>query len=291
MIISRITSGLGNQLFQYAAARHLSLKNKTTLYLDLSYYDYTYDTDTPRAFKLGHFAAPFHILQDSPLIQYVSKATKVLPNRSLRPFFLFLKEKHFHFDKHIVQARASFITLDGFWQSEEYFRESADVIRRELTLTSTPSPEFNSYQESISMASMPVSVHIRRGDYVNHPEFSQTFGFVGVDYYQQALDQILGQVKNPRFYVFSDDQAWVQENLPLPDNTVFVRNSGPDGDVADLVLMSRCRHHIIANSSFSWWGAWLNPNPDKLVITPKRWYRKQPTWNTKDLVPSTWLAL
>ncbi|GAB4039794.1 alpha-1,2-fucosyltransferase [Spirosoma jeollabukense] len=290
MIISRITSGLGNQLFQYAVARHLALKNKTALYLDLSYYKYQYDTDTPRAFKLGHFSVPYRILQQSP-VEYLSKATKLLPNRSLPPFFLFLKEKHFHFDEQVLAARGQCITLDGFWQSEAYFRENADTIRRELMLTGAPSPEFEAYQQQIRDASMPVSVHVRRGDYVNHPEFSQTFGFVGLDYYKQAIRQVTSLLESPQFYVFSDDQAWVRQNLPLPDNTVFVQNTGPDSDVADLVLMSRCRHHIIANSSFSWWGAWLNPNPDKAVITPKHWYKNKPDWNTKDLLPSTWLAL
>lgn len=290
MIISRITSGLGNQLFQYAAARHLALKNKTDLYLDLSYYRQTYATDTPRSFKLGQFSVPYRMLHQSPL-RYVSKATKLLPNRSLPPVFLFLKEKHFHFDEQVVNARANCITLDGFWQSEAYFRDNAATIRRELTLTGTPSPEFGYYQQLINNTPVPVSIHIRRGDYVNHPEFSKTFGFVGLDYYAQALDQLTERFDTIRLFVFSDDKAWVRENLPLPDDTVFVQNTGPDSDVADLVLMSHCRHHIIANSSFSWWGAWLNPNPDKLVITPRQWYKQQPTWNIKDLLPSTWLAL
>lgn len=290
MIISRITSGLGNQLFQYAVARHLALKNKTALYLDLSYYKYKYDTDTPRAFKLGHFSVPYRILQQSP-VEYLSKATKLLPNRSLPPFFLFLKEKHFHFDEQVPATRGQCITLDGFWQSEAYFRENADTIRRELMLTGAPSPEFEAYQQQIGEASMPVSVHVRRGDYVNHPEFSQTFGFVGLEYYKEAIRQVTNLLESPQFYVFSDDQAWVRQNLPLPGSTVFVQNTGPDSDVADLVLMSRCRHHIIANSSFSWWGAWLNPNSDKAVITPKNWYKNKPDWNTKDLLPSTWLAL
>ncbi|GAB4025520.1 alpha-1,2-fucosyltransferase [Spirosoma koreense] len=290
MIISRITSGLGNQLFQYAVARHLALKNRTSLYLDLSYYKYRYDTDTPRAFKLGHFAVPYRILQQSPL-EYVSKATKLLPNRSLPPFFLFLKEKHFHFDASVLSAQAQCVTLDGFWQSEAYFQDNADAIRRELQLTAAPSPEFEHYQQLIRKATMPVSIHIRRGDYVNHPEFSKTFGFIGLEYYKQAIFHMNAQVADPQLFVFSDDHEWVKENLPLPDSAVFVKNTGPDGDVADLVLMSQCRHHIIANSSFSWWGAWLNPSPDKLVITPKQWYKNKPDWNTKDLLPSTWLAL
>jgi len=290
MIIGRVSSGLGNQLFQYAVARHLALKNKTTLYLDLSYYRQLYDTDTPRYFKLGHFGIKYRTLQDSPL-QYVSKATKLLPNRSLPPFFVFLKEQHFHFDENVVRTSGGCITLDGFWQSEAYFRESADSIRQDLTLTSPPSPEFSQYEEQIKATPTPVSLHVRRGDYVNHPEFSKTFGFIGLDYYQKALEQLNERVETPRLFIFSDDKDWVKQNLTLPDNTVFVQNTGPDGDVADLVLMSRCRHHIIANSSFSWWGAWLNPRADKLVISPKHWYRNQPTWNTKDLLPATWMAL
>lgn len=290
MIISRITSGLGNQLFQYAVARHLALKNKTALYLDLSYYRYQYDTDTPRVFKLDQFATHYRILQQSP-VEYMSKATKLLPNRSLPPFFLFLKEKHFHFDETVLEAHALCLTLEGFWQTEAYFQESAATIRRDLQLTKTPSPEFQSYRDQIDESPTPVSVHIRRGDYVNHAEFSQTFGFVGLAYYEKALSELSERVRNPRFYVFSDDHAWVRENLPLQKNTVFVQNSGPNNDVADLVLMSHCHHHIIANSSFSWWGAWLNPNPDKLVISPRQWYKNQPTWNTKDLLPTAWVTL
>ncbi|AUD00507.1 alpha-1,2-fucosyltransferase [Spirosoma pollinicola] len=290
MVIGRITSGLGNQLFQYAAARHLALKNKTALYLDLSYYLYEYSTDTVRPFKLGQFAVPYKLLQKSPM-EYVSKATKLLPNRSLPPIFLFLKEKQFHFDNSVIQARANCITLEGFWQSEAYFRDSADTIRRELTLNSIPSPEFEQYQQLIANTPTPVSIHIRRGDYVNHPEFSKTFGFVGIDYYKQALQELNARHENARLFVFSDDHEWVHQNLALPDDTVFVQNTGPNADVADMMLMSHCRHHIIANSSFSWWGAWLNPNPAKLVISPRQWYKQQPTWNTKDLLPATWLAL
>ena len=290
MIISRITSGLGNQLFQYAIGRHLALKNKTALYVDLSYYLQSYDDDTVRTFKLGNFSVPYHTLQQSPL-EYVSKATKLLPNRSWKPFCLFLKEKQFHFDEQVLQARANCVILEGFWQSEAYFRDSADAIRLDLQLKGEPSPEFETYKQQIADAPMPVSLHVRRGDYVHHPEFSKTFGFIGLDYYERAIQRASKTLTNPRFFVFSDDTLWAQTHLPLPDNTVFVQNTGPNADVADLVLMSHCRHHIIANSSFSWWGAWLNPNRNKLVITPKNWYKDKPNWNTKDLLPSGWIAI
>ncbi|WP_020598002.1 alpha-1,2-fucosyltransferase [Spirosoma panaciterrae] len=290
MIISRVTSGLGNQLFQYAAARSLSLRNKTAFYVDLSYYLYEYPDDTSRSFKLGFFSVPYRILQESP-VEYLSKSTKLFPNRSLRPFFLFLKEKQFHFDPTILQAHAGCVIMEGFWQSECYFRDHAEIIRRELQLSKSPSSEFEGYHQQIQATPVPVSVHVRRGDYVNHPEFSKTFGFIGLDYYKTAIRHLTKTIKNPHFYVFSDDKEWARANLPLPTDSVFVTNTGPSGDVADLVLMSTCHHHIIANSSFSWWGAWLNPNPDKLVITPKLWYKNQPTWNTKDLLPPTWVSL
>ena len=290
MIISRITSGLGNQLFQYAIGRHLALKNKTALYVDLSYYLQTYDDDTVRTFKLGSFSVPYQTLQQSPL-KYVSKATRLLPNRSWRPFCLFLKERQFHFDEQVLQAQAKCVILDGFWQSEAYFRDSADIIRRDLRVKDVPSLEFSAYEQQITNTPMPVSLHVRRGDYVDHPEFSKSFGFIGLDYYEQAIRLVQQAITNPRFFVFSDDTAWSQAHLSLPDNSVFVQNTGPNGDVADLVLMSYCRHHIIANSSFSWWGAWLNPNIDKLVITPKNWYKNKPAWNTKDLLLSDWVAI
>ncbi len=288
MIIARITSGLGNQLFQYALARHLALKNRTSLYVDLSYYRQTYETDTLRSFKLDRFNTHYHVLNDSPFL-YVSKFTKLLPNRTLKPVFHFVQEQQFHVDPTVEQARSAVITLEGFWQSERYFRESADAVRRELTFQRKPGPDFARYADQIVQTECPVSVHIRRGDYVNHPEFSQSFGFVGLDYYQAALAELNRRFANARFFVFSDDPDWVAANLHLSAPHVYVRNSGPDADVDDLQLMSLCHHHVIANSSFSWWGGWLNPRPDKLVIAPRAWFRNKPTWNTVDLIPDTWL--
>lgn len=288
MIIARITSGLGNQLFQYALGRHLALKNKTSLYVDLSYYRQAYETDTLRSFKLDRFRTNYHVLNDSPFL-YVSKFTKLLPNRTLKPVFHFVQEQQFHVDPTVEQARSAVITLEGFWQSERYFQASADVVRRELTFQREPGPDFAQYADQIAQTECPVSVHIRRGDYVNHPEFSQSFGFVGLDYYQTALAELNRRFVNARFFVFSDDPDWVAANLHLSAPHVYVRNSGPDADVDDLQLMSLCHHHVIANSSFSWWGAWLNPRPDKLVIAPRTWFRNKPTWNTVDLIPDTWL--
>ncbi|WP_147204902.1 alpha-1,2-fucosyltransferase [Segetibacter aerophilus] len=289
MIISKITSGLGNQLFQYAVAKSLSLKHKTSLFFDLSYYKSTYETDTARSFKLHHFDIDYKTLNTSPLV-YLSKATKLFPNRSCQPFFLLLKEKHFHYDEQVVKAKSTCITLDGFWQSEKYFADATEAIRRELIFKDAATSSLNDYKGQIEKAVNPVSIHIRRGDYVSHPEFSKSFGFIGLEYYEQAVSYIKTKVENPTFFVFSDDKEWVKKSFKLPGSNVFVETAGEDSDVIELQLMSLCTHHIIANSSFSWWGAWLNNNKNKIVISPASWYKNKPDWNTKDLLPASWVT-
>lgn len=290
MIVARITSGLGNQLFQYALGRSLALRNKTALYFDLSYYKQRYETDTPRAFKLNQFTIDYKLLQSSPY-RYVSKATKLLPSRTLKPLVNWVSEPHFHADPSVLDANARFITLDGFWQSERYFEDYEAVIRHELTFRRDAGATFEAYRREIEQSEQPISVHIRRGDYVTHPEFSQSFGFVGVDYYRSAIARLTAQFPAARLFVFSDDPAWVREHLTPDAPFVFVNNTGPDADLDDLQLMSLCKHHIIANSSFSWWGAWLNADKRKVVIAPDRWFKNKPDWNTKDLLPPTWLRL
>lgn len=290
MIISRITSGLGNQLFQYALGRSLALRNETALYFDLSYYKQLYQTDTPRAFKLDRFAIDYKLLNTSPY-RYLSKATKLLPNRTLKPFVNWVKEAQFHADPSVLDAADRFITLDGFWQSERYFVDYEAIIRNELTFKRDTGATFESYRREIEQSEQPISVHIRRGDYVTHPEFSQSFGFVGVNYYRLAIARLREQFPNANLFLFSDDPAWVQEHLVLDAPHVFVKSTGSDADLDDLQLMSLCKHHIIANSSFSWWGAWLNGGKNKVVIAPDRWFKNKPDWNTKDLIPSSWLRL
>ena len=182
MIIARITSGRGNQLFQYALGWSLAVRNNTSLYFDLSYYKQQYDTDTPRKFKLDRFAIDYTPLSASPY-QYVSKATKLLPGRSMKPLVNWLTEQQFHADPAVLNTNDWIVVLDGFWQSERYFAHCADVVRAELTFAERETgTAFASCRRQIEQAKQPISVHIRRGDYVSHPEFSQSFGFVGVDY-------------------------------------------------------------------------------------------------------------
>jgi len=290
MVITRIKSGLGNQLFQYALGRSLALRTQTQLYFDLSYYKHLYENDTPRTYKLDRFNIDYTLLNTSPY-RFVSKATKLLPGRTLKPLVAHVDEKHFHFDDSVLKPQASLITVDGFWQSERYFADHADTIRAELAFTHEVGPEFASYKQAIEESDMPVSLHIRRGDLITNPEFITKVGFVGLDFYREAIALLRERFPTFRLFVFSDDQDWVKENLILENTPVFVVNSGPDADIDDLQLMSLCKHHIIANSTYSWWGAWLNPDPNKVVIAPKAWYCNKPGYDTKDLIPDNWLQL
>ncbi|PWG82177.1 alpha-1,2-fucosyltransferase [Pararcticibacter amylolyticus] len=286
MIIPVITSGLGNQLFQYALAKQLSVLNNTQLYFDLRFYQTEYARETQRTFKLDKFNIQYSEL-NRPL-EYGIKLTRAFPNRNVPLLFSYVREKHFHFDPDILELRSPCIFLMGYWQSEKYFHQAADQVRKELSFKNEPCEVFFRIKEQIINANNPVSLHIRRGDYVHHPVFSETFGFIGTDYYRMAISRMNSMVGECDFFIFTDDREWVEKEFPLPGNATYVTCTGPDADIDDLHLMTLCNHHIIANSSYSWWGAWLGNNADKCVIAPKHWYKNQPDWDIKDLVPDGW---
>jgi len=289
-IISAITSGLGNQLFQYAIARQLSIINNAALFLDLRFYQSVYSRETNRSFKLDKFKIPFR--QIDKRHEYALKAAKLFPRQSLYPFINSIKEDRYHFNPAVIQAYPHhLLSLKGYWHSEKYFKDAVTVIRQELAFNNVPGAAFDTYHRQIKNTVNAVSVHIRRGDYVSHPEFSKTFGFIGLDYYTKAISLMKEKYPDAVFYIFTDDQKWVKENFPTAAHFIFVSNTGVDADLDDLHLMKTCKHHIIANSSFSWWGAWLNAHPDKVVIAPQHWFKHQPDWDTKDLLPEAWIKI
>ena len=289
MVITRITSGLGNQLFQYALGRQIANQNQTQLWFDLRYYRHLYETDTPRYFKLDRFAIDYKVLDNSPW-RYLSTVMQLMPVRNLEPLFAIQHERHFHVDPMVSQRKGAFIKLSGFWQSETYFAPSESIIRNELTFNRTAGPRFGEYRRQIGQATIAISVHVRRGDYISHPDFSQSFGTTEIAYYEAAVSRLAAQFPAGKLFIFSDDPAWVQQHMRFDLPHVVIDNSGEDADLDDLELMSLCHHHIIANSSFSWWGAWLNSNPTKCVIAPKQWFADKP-WDTRDLTPANWLRL
>lgn len=289
MVVGTITSGLGNQLFQYAIARHLSVLNHTPLYFDTRFYRSDYAEESGRSFKLDKFNIDYR--EPNSLLYTAFKGMKLFPDRTFKPFFVQIKEKHYHFDPDVLKSKALLINLKGYWHSEKYFKPVSHLIRNELTFNNVSSENFEQYRQQVIRAENSVAVHIRRGDYVNHPEFSKTFGFLGLRYYESAIALIKAKLEKPSFFLFTDDKQWVKDHFNDRDDFNFVELKGPEADLDDLHLMSLCKHNIIANSSYSWWGAWLNRNDEKVVLAPKDWFRNQPLWDTKDLLPESWIKI
>jgi hypothetical protein len=257
-VIVKLKGGLGNQMFQYAYGRCLSLRHKTI-------------------FKLDKFLFRSQICQ---------KMAGITPRKyELGEFNIVGKIAGF---KEIVIKNKNNIYLDGYFQSEKYFKDIRQILLKEFTLRKKTS-NFSRLERQIS-ESNSVSVHIRRGDYVKDIVTRKYHGVQTLGYYLQAMKIIEGKIKKPHFFFFSDDILWVKENFNKVNNPVtFVSNLHRLTNQEELILMSFCKHNIIANSSFSWWGAWLNINPKKIVVAPKRWFRQKV--NEKSIVPREWIRI
>lgn len=293
-LVVKINGGLGNQLFQYAAGRTLADQLGTELHLDLSFFDLPPGRHTARPFELDRFHTRYWRATPEQLNSYTALREYTWTRRTARLFpWLFSRQRFgekqlFKFDPEVARIRKS-TYLDGHWQSERYFADHAEAIRSDLRFRDAPSERNRELLRSMK-GMVPVSLHVRRGDYVTSTDANATHGTCGIEYYVDAMQRVLSLAPESVFHVFSDDMDWARANLPRLAPMVFVdHNSGTD-DHFDLLLMSACKHHIIANSSFSWWGAWLNPNPEKLVIAPVRWFR-DPAIDTSDLIPAEWTRL
>jgi Glycosyl transferase family 11 len=289
MIIVRLSGGMGNQMFQYAAGLSLSTARKTDLFLDLSWFHNSPADVAKRAYRLDVFAIRAGIAQNKQIRRIAEpSAIRRLFDRS-KPYFRknIYYEPHFHYDPNFRRA-SSDIILDGYWQSEAYFRDMADTIRREFTISAPLTPATTGMAKKIGAVNS-VSLHIRRGDYVTAPQTLKYHGTCEPDYYRSAVGKIRELAGDMEIFVFSDDMDWVKENISTEFPMTFVNHPGRQ-DYEDLYLMSLCRHNIIANSSFSWWGAWLNKNPGKAVVAPARWFNESNA-DTKDLLPGEWLKV
>jgi hypothetical protein len=181
------------------------------------------------------------------------------------------------------------IYMDGWFQTELYFCDYRDRLLPELSFRDPPDPTNSQWLGKVRDCDA-VSVHVRRGDYVSDPYIAKGFGTCTLDYYRAGVELIGGRVKSPTFFVFSDDPEWTRQNLPIPEPRYFISHNCGKVDREDMRLMSACKHFIIANSTFSWWGAWLGINPQKIVVAPKRWFAN-PNYSEKDIVPQAWIRV
>jgi|AntAceMinimDraft_1070359.scaffolds.fasta_scaffold14239_3 hypothetical protein len=290
MITVNLTGGLGNQLFQYALGRYLATKLSAELVIEDSFYQDTKVGVTPRRYELDKFATQLRIVTDAErnyLRRYTNRWMRYIQKYiSIPGKYRYVREPldRLHLE---VRGYSGNLFLDGYWQSDQYFTGIEDKLRQELQpMVALPSAD---QMIALSMKSAnAVSLHVRRGDYITHAHTNAWHGVCGLDYYANAMRVIESHITNPHYFVFSDDMEWVKANLPINAACTYVSHNDGTTAVNDLKLMSSCQHHIIANSSFSWWGAWLNPHPCKLVIRPSTWLKQLPYMN-ESVCPQSWI--
>lgn len=277
--------GLGNQLFQYAAGKSLAIKNRTSLVIDTSFLNKKGNEEifTPRELALDAFNISAPVVND--FAREHLKLDKTDPINKLRRKFLGystiydydfdLKPGFFDSGKNVI--------LEGYFQSEEYFSGIKDVLRSEFTLRSEQ-VDTETIRQQVS-----VGIHFRRGDYSDKQNLNALHGTCDISYYEKAIAYLKSKLKEPVFYIFSDDISWVKENFKAEGNFIFMENKGRHAHLYDFEMLKSCRHQVIANSTFSWWAAWLNANAGKIVIAPARWFNNRAVKH--NIIPSQWIQL
>jgi hypothetical protein len=290
-ICMRLLGGLGNQLFQFSAGYALSKEKGVPLVLDAS----SYASDELRKLEITNFSLPEDIKICRTINPAISKKIKpwhLSYWRQNQSRMLPYKEKRHCFDPSIFSINQT-AYLKGYFQSPLYFDGYRNDLRDIFKLKSTISASSQNYLDAISAAATSVSVHIRRGDFLSKAETHSSHGVLDRSYYDQALDllrKLYG--RDVQLFFFTDDPDWIEEAFSDIQNAQAVRGNG-DHPWEDLYLMAQCDHNIIANSTFSWWGAWLNDNEEKTVIAPRHWFSRDKHCQTPtfDMFPDGWITL
>jgi Glycosyl transferase family 11 len=293
MVITHLIGGLGNQMFQYAAGRALSLELKTELMLDISdfnEYRLHHGFELHRIFNCTAAIAQKKDLKEVLGLLRFPVARKAISNVRL-PFFHhrnMIVEPCFQYWPEINNSQEN-CYIFGYWQTEKYFKNHASLIRRDFNFK-LPMGEVNSELASRLSKVNAVSIHVRRGDYVENAKTSAIHGVCSPKFYEKAINFISQRVAQPYFFIFSDDIEWARNNIKTDFQHEYIGHNFGVESFNDMRLMSMCKHHIIANSSFSWWAAWLGNSEKKIVVAPSNWFSKK-SINTSDLIPADWIRL
>jgi len=288
MVIVNIIGGLGNQMFQYAFGKYLSIENNCELKLDISGFE-KYEW---HRFSLSSLSISenFSNKEECDFLKGANISLKEKLKRWLSASTSIATEKDLNFNINYRSLKSP-IYITGYWQSEKYFQGIENIIKKEFIVSRDPSIENQKMSNKI-INENSISLHIRRGNYVNVDYVNQMHGTSTLSYYHEAISLINSKIKNPVYFIFSDDISWAKQNLFISNETVYVDINDENCDFEDLRLMYTCKHNIIANSTFSWWGAWLNPNKEKMVIAPKIWFNNSViNMQTENLIPSEWLRI
>jgi hypothetical protein len=287
MIISNIIGGLGNQMFQYACGRALSTRLGCSLHLAVDQFKgYVLHSgyELERVFQIDSPLATEVELRSLLGLQASPKIRRLLGRPAMKNW---CSEPFFNYWSGIDQVNER-TYVHGYWQSEKYFKVQEDAIRDDFTFRMPWDPLDSAVAER--MQNQPsASLHVRRGDY-QLAKHKNIYATCDLKYYKDAIDLLRQRVPGVRFFAFTDDPDWVESNLkPAIGPLEVIRHNSGLRSPNDMRLMSAASHHIIANSSFSWWGAWLNRSPNKIVIAPRRWFLNGT--NECDLIPPSWIRL
>lgn len=268
--------GLGNQLFQYSMVRSLSIDKKTDFLMNLSYYEGELAKSLAHLdFKLNHFNVDFNKqISEEELTNLNVK--RIVEPLSSDNFAKFIDFKNY----------SDNIRLTGYWQDERYFKHNEHIIKNELQVVTPPNKKNQKMIDEISDVNS-VCMSFRRGEYLD-PYFIAQFGICTEEYYKKAINFMIKRVENPVFFIFSDDIEWIEDNVKLDYSTIPVNINGAGDEHEELRLMTLCDNFIMANSSFSWWGAWLSKNENKNVFAPTPWFN---SFTKQSILCSDWIQL
>lgn len=281
MVVVKLIGGLGNQMFQYALGYHLSIRNSASLYLDVSELLERENSihKVVRDFELDIFNVKYRIKKPATLptifIKFYKQIFPIQHIQELTPTF----------KSEILQLKGG-LYLNGFWQTEKYFKDIEAELRQHFTFKMKPD-EINKLVIDKIKSTNSIAIHFRRGDYITNPQANNFHGVCPDDYYRNAISKVKEKVSKPHFFIFSDDIDWVKQSFTFKDDHTYIDFNKGKKSFEDLRLMTFCKHNIIANSSFSWWGAWLNSNKNKIVIAPQQWFKTVQT----DIVPAEWTQI
>lgn len=289
MILVKVNGGFGNQLFQYCAARALEEGGRGPVIISLGNRNRNSEASgiMNRPFELDKIKSRYRgkssILWDCcfAFLHFIGKYTR-------RRGWIFI-EADSAYDEFINKLNKNAF-IEGYFQSYKYFSPQWERIKQDLVPAEAQSQAFISMEQKISSCDS-VSIHIRRGDYVTSRIGAAVHGACPVEYYESAVNYISDKIADPFFFIFSDDVKWCMENIRTPrDRTCVVDINKGEDSYLDVFLMAKCKHNIIANSTFSWWGAWINESPSKIVIAPARWFADS-AMRAPDLIPPEWIRL
>ena len=296
MLIVNLIGGLGNQMFQYAFGRSLSAGRSIPVAFDITeLLDRSPKTDfTYREYELHIFAGQPRIASPSDLRPFAHQPTSLF-DRAFRKVLRkatdsqrYQEAAYFVYEPNVWQTSPN-TYFDGYWQNEKYFHPHEVLIRQDFMFQAPPQGK-NEELARLICGTNSIGVHVRRGDYVNNQQINGVHGACSPAYYQEAVCLIASQVPDAQLYVFSDEPEWVKQHLHFEYPVTYVSHNTGKNSFEDMRLMSLCQHNIIANSSFSWWGAWLNSNPAKIIVAPRQWMQLDSVDST-DLTPATWIRL